>query len=216
MELRFAGIDSAELKIRAKSSVSNLNQFESSAHLAALSLAEWALNDVWMLIDPVGWTQIPDRRFSCQCLDVKKVLPSFIIVRDYFRSIKTPRSQSSRLYARIKKEVARAGGSPGAFTPLGPGKGRTLLKHRCRLTVRSKTVFVDGKPVPLGLTSDKLDDALFFLRTLSNRPGIWLSSPEISGAYPNKAAIRWDRVRNKLPAKIRSLIKSNTKKGYCI
>jgi hypothetical protein len=77
-----------------------------------------------------------------------------------------------------------------------------------RLAVVGTAVLLDGHPVPLGLTAEASGDALTYLRAVIEAAPNWVSGPDIA------RGIRWDRVRKRLPARLRSLIETNRRKGY--
>jgi hypothetical protein len=83
------------------------------------------------------------------------------------------------------------------------------------IRVEGRQVFVEGEPVPLGMTPDKAADALAFLKQLLREPGNWQSSAEI-GEATKREGVRFDRTCKNLPAKIRHFIQSSTRKGFRI
>jgi hypothetical protein len=82
-----------------------------------------------------------------------------------------------------------------------------------RLCVEGRMVYLDGRPVPLGLTPETTDDALAFLSALLNEPGNWKSGRDI-GKETKREGVRFDRVLKKLPDPIKSHIESDRRKGY--
>jgi hypothetical protein len=115
--------------------------------------------------------------------------------------------KEAREMAELAREMSR---SPG---PAAEAKNR--------LQIEDGKVLLDGKQVPLGLTTEASDAALCFLHHLIEAHGDWISGPEITKAEAMKpgqglAGQRWDRVKNKLPVPIRTLICSDRRKGYRI
>jgi hypothetical protein len=82
-----------------------------------------------------------------------------------------------------------------------------------------EVVLLDGEQVSLELVGEGLRAALCYLGHLLRVQGQWISGGEINAAERQRrneglAGQRWDRVRSRLPEQIRSLIKSDRRKGY--
>jgi hypothetical protein len=91
-----------------------------------------------------------------------------------------------------------------------------VSRPKIRLRIKGKTVFLDGKAIPLDLTPDRRDAVLCLLRNLIRMRGQWISGPDINRAEIDFSGIRWDRVVRDLPEPIRARIESNRKLGYRI
>lgn len=81
-----------------------------------------------------------------------------------------------------------------------------------RLQIKRKTVYLDGEPVPLGLTCEGAEEALDFLRELIKDPGDWKSGTDI-GKATMRENVRFDRVLKRLPEVIKALIETDRRKG---
>jgi hypothetical protein len=102
--------------------------------------------------------------------------------------------------------------------PIGqpPSKAATLTSgadSQPQLRVQDRTVYLDGRAVPLDFTPERTDDALAFLGELLKQPGNWMSSADI-GKATHREGLRFDRVFRDLPTAIKSQLESNRRKGY--
>ncbi len=86
-----------------------------------------------------------------------------------------------------------------------------------RLRVEGQTVLLDGRPVPLDMTSERREEALCYLRHLLEAAGDWRSDSEVNKTEERKpkglVGIRWDHVRQQLPDCIADLIETHRRKG---
>jgi hypothetical protein len=83
------------------------------------------------------------------------------------------------------------------------------------IAIQESRVLVNGQFVPLNLTTERLFDALHFLRQLIASCGQWVTGPDISKACPERYdnRFRWDRVQQALPPAITQHIETDRRKG---
>jgi hypothetical protein len=83
----------------------------------------------------------------------------------------------------------------------------------CRLRIEGDQVLLDGSVVPLDMTAERRETALFYLGQLLAAHGDWRSRREIDEEADHREGTRWDRVRLELPACLIELIPTNRRKG---
>jgi hypothetical protein len=77
-----------------------------------------------------------------------------------------------------------------------------------RLELCGRAIHLDGQPVPLNMTAEAEVETLRFLRALMQNGHSWTSGSSIGTGF------RWDRLKKKLPAKLRTLIEGKSGTGY--
>lgn len=93
--------------------------------------------------------------------------------------------------------------------------GRTRRRRpTSSLKIKGRTVLVDDEPVPISMTPQRLNTALFFLRHLRRHRAQWQTGSDLNRANLGSHRIRWDRILKNLPQSIQNLIESSPNLGY--
>jgi hypothetical protein len=115
------------------------------------------------------------------------------------------RPPSAEIVASLRWEARAAAGAPELSGP------------RRRLHIDAGQILLDGRPVPLNMTSDRCADALVYLGYLIEAGGNYVSDGDVNRAETDRKGgrpgVRWDKLRKKLPQRVRALIETHPRKG---
>jgi hypothetical protein len=129
---------------------------------------------------------------------------------------RAPRWWEQQLHSlRAAAEALKASGQDGATA----GRHVKQPRRRCRLRIKGKTVFLDGKAINLDLPNQRRAAALCFLGHVLTAAPNWISGKQINEAerikpHAGLSGYRWHEIRRSLPAALSNLIESRTGAGY--